>query len=361
MMKNHHLDLTDGVDTSPNVKQTFNDLARKVCEVEIKFLVPPPAEKGSGIDRSAFDQIDQYFRDKNWIKLERPGKSLLTRQLDTVDRRMYDKGVTLRVRGECENRDLKTVSEADICVKLGKTKDESGAVRRGEFEARIADFEHSDLKPLRSKYPKEHFPEIHAALKGISVRDLREYFRIDCIRTRYVVEIPEEVTGLKGRRFVGELLLDDVAFVLDIPGRKGPPLVFHHDLEIECETLFKACDYDNNPDAKNYVSSPLNKDETNIAMAAVKKAILEATNNRVVINNDSKAERGFKALDRELPNLESVVQTRTGQKKGSKIQSAFRLNASNDNEGPTKIHDLLSGDYGYLFRQNRPIAMTLDM
>ena len=240
---------TSNVPAKGTTAAEFNKRSQRASEVELKFLVP-------NRDRAVFQQIEQYFSDRDWIRLSRKNAHLLTRQLDTPDRQLLEKGTTLRIRGSCRNDNLREIESSDVCLKTGKTTDASGAIRRGEYEARTRRFTELGLPRLLARYPKEDFPELHDAVKGIRARDLREFFRIDCYRDRYVIELPEEVTGIKGKRFAAELILDDVAYVMDIPGLKMP-LIFYHDLEVECETLFKPCDYDEHPDASKFVSSPM--------------------------------------------------------------------------------------------------------
>ena len=263
----------------------FNERARGASEVEIKLLVPDN-------DRQVFETLESYFTGKGWVRLSRKGNHLLTRQLDTARMNLAARGVSLRVRGDCLDDDLDRITTADICVKAGTTTDPSGALRRGEYEARIKRFETVPLNALLRKYPKAEYPELHKALKGIKPEKLKEYFRIDCSRNRYVIELPPEETGLKGKRFVAELIMDDVAFVVDLPGR-ALPLIFHYDMEIECEALFEPCDYDTHPDAAKHVSDALTDEETDRALSAIKRHIQTGAGTSLQENFRSKAERGF--------------------------------------------------------------------
>lgn len=268
----------------------FNARAQNVSEVEIKFLVTNrPAD--------VFANIENYFRERDQIRSEIRNKQLLSRQLDVAERTLASEGTSIRIRGDCVGGDLHRVSYQDICLKTGKTRDESGAIRRGEYEAPVASFNTVDLDALQRKYPTEDYPELHQKLEGIAPEALREFFRIDCIRNRFIIELPEAVTGLVGRRYVAELILDDVAFVLDVPGF-DEPIPFARDYEIESESLFKPCTYDANPEAARYVSSPLNQAEANQAMAAMKREIRSAAGLPLEINEMSKAERGFISYDR---------------------------------------------------------------
>ncbi len=333
----------------PSFADSFNQRSQKASEVELKFLV-------ANSDRIAFRDIEKYFAERNWIRLSRKNVHLLTRQLDTTDKKLFRRGTTLRVRGTCENDNLATVSQADICLKTGKSKDPSGAMRRGEYEARIKNFSEADLSSLLKKYPRKEFPEVHKALHGIRPQDLREFFRIDCYRDRFVVELPEDVTGLKDKRFAAELILDDVAYVIDIPGLKSP-LIFYHDLEVECETLFKPCDYDDHPDATRYVSSAMSRHEADSAMAAVKAQILTAAGGRLVENDLSKAERGFMEFDFSLKALRRfLAKNDDGGRSQRALRSAFTLSTratrnAECEDGVPKLHKYLPRRMGYVLLQ----------
>lgn len=333
----------------------FNPAASDACEVEIKFLAPPLPDET--IDKTVFPKIKSFFETLGWIRLQSENYPLMTRQLDTPDRRLLGRGVTVRIRGNCPEGDLADIGKSDICVKLGKSEDESGAVRRGEYEETIGDFERISLSPLFKKYPKDKYPELHAALDGIKASELQEYFRIDCIRNRYVLDVPEDVSGVPGRRCFGELIMDDVAFVLDIPGLPLP-LVFHQDLEVECEILFKPCNFDSDPLAKECYSSPMSRDEANTAMAAIRAKIFEASGSILMPNTISKAERGFAHLNETLEKLDGLVIANRILGRNNSVKPAFLVSAAaaNSNEQP-KLHYLLSRDFGdYIRNRSMPIA-----
>ena len=173
----------------------------------------------------------------------------------------------------------------------------------------------------------------------MKIRDLREHFRIDCRRNRYVVELPESVTGIKGKKFFGELILDDVAFVMDLPGR-AEPLIYHRDLEVECEVLFKPCSYDANPEAaKAFVSSQnLTKEEVDMGLSAIKRLLDQASNHRLMPNSESKAERGFTNLDAVMASMREflAVNDRERAVNDNSVTSAFAVASkpANDNRGP---------------------------
>ena len=333
-----------------SLKTLFNGEAHDPSEVEIKFLVPRRPDNTP--DKSVFDRIHKNFAALDWIKTTNR-KTLYTRQLDTHDMALLAQGTTVRVRGESRTNSFSDVATPDVCVKFGKSQDDSGALRRSEFEARIADFKRVDFHPLFKKYPKDEFPELHVALDGAKENDLREFFRIECIRTRYLVEFPEDVTGIKGKRFVGELLLDDVAYVLDVPGLPYP-LIFNHDLEVEMETMFKPCDYDTNPEAVKYVSSPMTAAESQAAMLAASKQIQAAAGGVLMANTVSKAERGFDKLPHALACLQNFISKNPATPHKRSITSAFVAAdvAANDDKKP---HDRLDTDFSYVIR-DRTVA-----
>lgn len=354
-------DRPDKYSTPPSCTTAFNAVASDVAEVEVKFLVPelpedPANPDESRIDKAAFPRAKSFFADLGWIKIQSENNPLLTRQLDTPDKALLKSGTTLRIRGNCPDGHLENMNNTDICVKLGKSQDESGAVRRGEYETPIKDFEHITIKPLLDKYPKQDHPELHAALDGIKAKDLREFFRIDCIRNRYVIEVPEAEHGLAGKRVAAELIMDDVAFVLDIPGLKRP-LVYHQDLEIECEILRKPCSYDSSPEAKNYVSSPMTRAEADQAMSCIRAKIQEASGNILIPNTVSKAERGFTNLDEALEELKSIVEVNNALPRKSEVEPAFKVkDVANDSEA-SALHHLLARDFGpYIRTRPLPIA-----
>ncbi|MGZ9097302.1 MAG: CYTH domain-containing protein [Micavibrio sp.] len=366
----------------PDAKPSFNEAATDVSEIEMKMLVPQLPN--GQINKAVFSDIKNYFQKLGWIKSanevvrfqadEQPtGRgALLTRQLDTPDMELYKKGVTLRIRGHCPDGNIKNVRTADISVKFGATQDASGALRRSEYEAVIDDFGRIDFAPLRKKYPKKDYPELHEALKGIRPDHLVEFHRPDVLRNRYLVEVPEDVTGLKGKKFFVELLLDEVSFVFDPKPQKSRdksqrlpkegPIVYHVDLEVETEVMFKPCAYDDNPAAKNYVSSPMTKDELNQAMSALQKHLQDSTGGILKVNKYSKAERGFYHFQKMYEELKDYVELNTRLSHKGRVQSAFSIKANPDNDNAPgtpreKLHHRLSHDFGpYIRDRGRPIA-----
>ena len=367
-----HKALTPGAGCKQTSKPPFNEVADSATEIEIKFLVP--REPNAAITRTTFDNIKSYFESRGWIRsshevtgADGPG-SLITRQLDTPDMALYNKGVTVRVRGNCPDGNMKSVGRADVCVKLGSTTNEkSGALHRREFQAPIDDFGRVDFAPLFAKYPKDQYPELHEALKDIDPKQLVERARPDVIRHRYVVELPDTVTGLPGKKFFGELILDEVAFVFDPKPQKNAdktgylnktgPVVYYVDQEVECENLDEPDEYDTDPNAASYVSSPMSTDEQVQAMTAMRDQIMAAAEGHLVPNQESKAERCFRYLKERLALWEDCIKINKLANKGSKIQSAFALaHAANDNP-PVKLHHRLPEDFGaYLRKRALPIA-----
>ncbi len=326
----------------------FNARALDVNELESKFLVKKA-------DRAVFDKIKSYFEAKGWVQYHTDDYHLLTRQLDTVDRRLLQDGFTLRIRGNCKDRDINNINRSDICAKTDKRELPNGALLRGEYEARTNSFEQITLSALLKKYPREDYPEIHDVLKGVKAKDLMEHFRIDVYRTRYVLELPREETG-SGKRFVCEVDMDDVAFVLDIPGLKQP-LLFHHDLEVECEALLKPCEYDLHAGAK--ACPPMSVAELEQAMTVLKQHLVKAGGGQLKENHLGKGERGFRALDRVESVLLQYLSPNTAcepRDRPSALRTAFVLNAANDNRGAQVD---LSGVLPYLRRalRNHDIAL----
>ncbi len=360
----------------PTAKPAFNQAATDVSEIELKMLVPPNPD--GGVNKAVFSTIKSYFQDLGWIRasseimrVDGDGQvvgdrgALLTRQLDTPDMALYKKGITLRIRGDCFDGNLRNVTRADICVKFGNTQDESGALRRKEFEAKIDNFNHIDLTPLRKKYPKSQYPELHKALKGLRPEHLVEFHRPDVLRSRHLLEVPEDVTGLKGKKFFVELLLDEVSFVFDPKPQKQNagakakvkegPIVYHVDLEVEAEVMFKVCAYDDNPASVDFVSSPLTGAELNQAMSAMQVHLRRAANDVLTVNKYSKAERGFYHFEKMLESLQDYVELNQTQRHKGCVQSAFMLKAHPDNDA--KLRNLLPQSFGpYLETRDHPIA-----
>lgn len=337
---------SNGQNDGNNLAQAFNS----VCEVEIKLLAPI----ADAIDSKIFSKIKNHFASAGWILSSRENIKLLTRQLDTPSRKFEQRNASLRIRGESNDNTLQNIDSPDICLKQGKSFDQSGAVRREEYQARIESFDVPDMSALQIKYPAKDFPALHATLSGIRHEELVEFFRIDCDRNRYLVELPEDVHGIKGKRFVAELILDHVKFVFDpLPGTHEP-VFFHCDMEVECEAMLAPCDYDRNPNAARNVSSPMSASELNQAMSAVRNIIENAAGNVLTPNADSKAERGFAYFDHFTSRAGSKLVCSTMGRENSVI-TAFNFVAHSEAENNIDNSTLVERDFSEILRA-RPLA-----
>ena len=266
-------------------------------EIETKLLV-------EGRNPAAFFNAHRFLAVNNLIRSSMVGYHLLTRQLDLPDRALEKNGVTVRIRGQCIGGDLTKIAQTDICVKTAKILRAGGAVERGEYQARIPDFQTPVFDSLFEKYPAHKYPELRQALSGVRPDRLVEFYLIDCMRDRHVFNLHSGWTGLKqGRMFYGELLFDDVNFILSDShalARMGftEPFIIGRDMEIECETLHKPCEYDSGADAPRHVSSALSREEADLARRRVRHIIEIAVRVPLHANELSKAERGFAAFDR---------------------------------------------------------------
>lgn len=300
-------------------------------EVEIKFLVP---ENPVGhVNDSIFPKMESFFKN-NGLERSAQTKALISRQLDVPDRRLEKCGVTLRSRGECDGTDLHTIKHPDLCLKLGANIDpDSAALCRREFETAAGNFKRPGINALRKAFPRRDTPEVHDALAGIQGEDLREFFQIQCKRQRILIEIPERLTGIKGKRVIGELQLDESLFVVPI---KGPQeyVIIGRDLEVEMELMKKPCPYDRSPEAKNLVCSKLTPDEEITAMIVARELIQQAAGGVLRHNGISKADRGFDYLDKSRLHEHLALYTpRTPEQR--RIQPALAC------DGDTDVYKLL--------------------
>lgn len=301
------------VQECPRVDQTgfslsryFNQCAADTSEVELKFIA-------ARNDPELFQRMVSYFEERGWLRYINDDKQLLTRQLDTPERDFRKHGdSTVRVRARCKDADLGLTDNADICIKSGKTEDASGAIRRTEYQARIAHFENPDFSTLRDRYDPADHPELHGLLDKVDPLKLREYFRIDSLHRRCVIELPEDQTRLEGKRFVAEIVLDDCVFLAS--DENGALLPIHRDQEVESELLSKPDDYDTHPLAPDTHSSELTEDEANRAMHVLKHHIMAAATDTLVPNSVSKAERGMKALEGDNDSLSQGFPALQGRK-----------------------------------------------
>jgi hypothetical protein len=285
----------------PTLTDQFNAASSHAVELESKHLV-------NGNDTRAFTQIRDYFVEKGWVHVSQPPKRLLTRQFDTPEKELLSVGDTLRTRSGCSDQAARAHNfvSTDICIKADKTLEASGAIKRAEFEAPHPDqFTTLCVDTLREKYPVENHPRLHEILDSVRAEDLVEHFRIDCIRERYLIELPESETGVVGKRVVAEMVLDRVSFVVDLP-RYENPYVYDQDQEVECELMFKPCSYDSNPDSGKYVSSSMTLDEANRGMEAFTRHLHLAAPGMLTANKYSKAERGFFSQAKVMPELQAM-------------------------------------------------------
>jgi len=273
----------------------FNQRSTDVCEVELKYLV-------ENNDPQILQNTATYFKNKGWVLFETVDRQLLSRQFDTADMLLNKHGKSIRKRGNCQNNDISTVTTPDVCVKAGKSIDDSNAVRRGEYEARTQSFEDNNFDALRTKYSRDKYPELYEVLDIIDQNGVQEHFRIDCMRSRYLIEIPESEHGIKGKRFIAELETDRVVFVTNDVTLHNNPIVIGLDLEVESEMLTKPCAYNDDRTSAPPVSSPMTRVEGNQCMSVMNKHILIAggtynaaagTKNALSPNIISKSERGF--------------------------------------------------------------------
>jgi hypothetical protein len=204
------------------------------------------------------------------------------------------------MRARCHDNNLNHTSLSDVCIKIGKEITNSGAVKRSEYEAHTKNFNDLDLKPLKKKYlsTKGEHKKLQKFLNSIEKKSLIEFFRIDVKRSRVIVELDENVTKIKGKRFCAEVILDDVAHIIDIPPSKKSsthmPYIYNHDLEIEAEVLYEPCEYDTTPENAKYVTSPdMTPHEIEHCLNILKKELIKASSNKAYENTLSKCERGF--------------------------------------------------------------------
>ncbi len=318
-------------------------------EIEIKFLIDSK-------NPQKFTILRDYFRAQNLVKLSLEDYHLISRQLDTPSLALRARQAGLRLRGNCLGEDLNNIETPDLCLKLAKGVDRTGTLHRHEFQSRIGDFNTVSFEEFFKRYPLDEYPAIAQALEGVEPKDLREFFRVDCFRNRYVIELPEAQTGLKGQRVCAELITDNCAFVLDTDRGLRKPMLIGHDLEVECEVLFRPCDFDNNPQAARYSSSPLTNAEIVHVMDVVTTHVMTALDGQARINHVSKSERGFAALNETLEALPGTFVPNTAKTvQGRGIAHAFAVAALN----PVREFDLhrsLPRYMGYVFGQRNIAA-----
>lgn len=386
-----------------HLRPEFARVSTKGLEVELKMLVAPPSKSLPydeqllhviGVCRSILAEFDG----RGTIMSRSKRDHLITFQLDTSDQDFHSLGQTIRIRGNCPDMDLTKIRTLDICVKTDDPKKKSarGPMWRGEFETKIDDKNIANaLDKLRGKYPREEFPDLWAVLDNAKTKELREFFRIDCLRSRYLIkiddiegfvranpdheididgqmrriadvwqEIQDSGAALESKQCFAEMNFDFNAFVLDIPNLDSP-VVFHWDAEIEAEIMFKACAYDNNPDKHKHISTPMTKIETLLMMAALDHRIKGAAPEGALVKNSaSKADRGFANLNRKMPQLQKHLKPNLkGLPHEDTLVHAF-VAADCDPHGnladsARKIHHLMEEDFGPILTEKNPDRHTV--
>ena len=224
---------------------------------------------------------------------------LLTSQRDTRDRVLLQMGGSLRTRASIVWTPQPTIKKADVCIKVRRPTDAAGSMMRSEFERRTDDFFGNDLRVLTEKYNPGDAAnsDLYRTLSAIGDQPLFEHFRVDTLRNRYVIHIPNEDIGLSAdQNFYGELLLDRVRYVMDLP-QVNATIVFNPHCELEFEALMKPCDY--NPTKESHRMYCQNLSEADVISGmSYAASIIDAVGGRRLITTDlGKAERGVQALD----------------------------------------------------------------
>jgi len=221
---------------------------------------------------------------------------LITSQRDTPDFKLLQNGTTLRLRGTGEGSDINAIKRSDICMKI--PHDKNGGLARKEYEEIQNNFFNTDLDVLRNKYPdRSQHPELHDTLDMIAHEKLEEFFRIDVIRERHIIKIPNELVGLRDdQAFYGELLYDRVRYVIDHEGL-GEPIVINPHCELELEPLNKVCAWNHQPGHEKYTCRNLTQQDKIRCLDAFSDMILQdAARGHLFETKSGKAERGFDAL-----------------------------------------------------------------
>lgn len=264
-------------------------------ETELKFLA-------TDSHPDLFIRTIGYFLERGMVMSSLENRLLHTRQFDTPDRQLGSRATSLRIRGTMTDSGGDTYETPDICFKAQPIMGKSGALRRGEWETPIDHFypDHPPVQKLLDHYDPSQHPLLHQHLGNINPADLQEMFRIQDKRSRYVVRVGADETGIGKDAYV-ELILDNVYFMAYDHHTKNknviPLHIIGHDKEIECEILFKPCKYDSQAGLEKFVTPRLTDDETEKVMDVMRAHILRATDHRVEPNIISKAERGFTYLD----------------------------------------------------------------
>lgn len=238
------------------------------------------------------------FKSKLWVHSTPSSRQLITSQRDTENLDLLAHGVTARLRTTSLDGTLDNHGGTDICIKIPLDKD--GGLAREEFEAEQADFCAPDATALRRKYPSgtPENAQLHRFLDLVEGKELIEYFRIDVIRERHIIKIPNNECGLRAdQAFYGELLYDRVRYVIDEEGM-AEPIILNPHCELELEALNKPCAWNHVPNGESYVCKNLTKEDKIRALNWFRDLVL--TDGRMkghfVETFKGKAERGFDAL-----------------------------------------------------------------
>ena len=226
-----------------------------------------------------------------------PSRQLITSQRDTEDLALLSHGVTLRMRSTCTDSNLNQVGAVDICVKI--PHDKEGGLAREEFETEQEGFFTPAPEKLRTKYPQDN-PQnarLHEFLDMVDGKELIEYFRIDVIRERHVIRIPNKLVGLRDdQAFYGELLYDRIRYVIDDEGMEES-IVLNPHCELELEPLNKECAWNNVPNGASYVCKNLSKEDKINCLHWFRDFVMnDKAHGHFVETFRGKAERGFDAL-----------------------------------------------------------------
>lgn len=226
-----------------------------------------------------------------------PSRHLITSQRDTEGLELLKHGVTLRLRTTCTDSKLDKVGATDICVKI--PHDKAGGLAREEYEAEQKDFLIPDPAALRAKYPPSD-PQnagLHKFLDMTNGKNLIEYFRIDVMRERHIIKIPNKAVGLRDdQAFYGELLYDRIRYVIDDEGM-DEPIVLNPHCELELEPLNKQCIWNTVPNGDAYICKNLTQEDKINCLHWFRDFVMnDNARGHFVQTFKGKAERGFEVL-----------------------------------------------------------------
>lgn len=253
-------------------------------------------------------------------------QQLISSQRDTVDMQLLASGITLRLRGNCTTSGLEDVHHTDICIKIPHDKNKSLA--RKEYEENQEGFSIPDFNALRRKYPdRQKYKCLHDTLDEIEGKDIIEFFRIDVIRERNIIKIPNELVGLRDdQAFYGELLYDRVRYVIDNEESDDIFIINPH-CELELEALRKPCPWNDVPGSENYICRNLSEDDVIRCIDWFKNLLMdEVAPGKFVETEHGKAERGFDALMHFASDI--ITEQKEALSFKGKLKSVFTRMAS---------------------------------